>query len=261
MRWTVPVAGMALVMVAGGAAAASVSAPTVRMEMVIVIPKGHRLAIFQQVVWQSQGGSGLVATLPGARNLRSIDAHLLYSGPSGALVNTPTGRFALRYSVPWNGHSSSLTLPTPASLGALLVLTPGSVVLPPVLNPLLQESGRGRIPGVPNSPVFREWGASAIHAGTPVMMVFEQAAPLAPARKTGTYPGAALAFQTGMALASLGALLVALNRRSDLVSRSGVWERLAEIRARYVRGVISADELQGEVRNVLALPEAGRGDG
>lgn len=262
MRLTVGVPALAaMVLLAGGVAGATVPAPTVHMEMVIVIPKGHRLAIFQEVVWQSKGGRGLVATLPRARNVHAIDAQLMSNGASDAVVNTSTGRFALRYSVPWNGHSASVTMPTPAPLGGLLVLTPRSVILPPVLNPLLQESGHGRIPGVPNSPVFREWGASAMKAGTPVMMVFERSAPLAPARQTGTYPGAALVFQIGMALLSFGAVLAALNRRPDRVSRSGILQRLADIRARYVQGIISVDELQGEAQKVLAGPEAGGGNG
>ena len=262
MRRAALIGALAAALLAGGGGAyAAVSAPRVSMEVVIVIPKGRTLAIFQQVVWRSSATSGVVATLPHARHLRAIDASLLHQGSSSAVIQSSTGRFALRYSVPWNGHSASVTMATPASVGGLLVLTPRSLVLPPVLNPLMQGSGQGRIPDVPNSPVFKEWGASHIAAGTPVMMVLEQAAPMAPARQLGTYPGVALLFQVSMVLASIGALVVALNRRPCPVLPEPMVRQLAEIRDRYRQGVISGVELKEAVQAALDHPPAGGLDG
>ncbi len=241
-------------------AAPSLSQP-IAMEMVIIIPKGHALRVFQQVVLP-QSKPVVLGILSQSSHLRVIGGKLDAFSDREARV-LPTGsRFAVRYQVPWNGHSSTLAFTNPETTKALVVLTTPRVGLPPILNPRWQSMGEGRIPGVPNSPVFQEYAATRVLAGQRVPLVLERnTGGPADALYTGpgTYPGAGHVALWLMGILILLCGWLAFNWRpvpQETLSDDRQWRLLGELaalRAAKRRGELTEDGYQRERADILRL--------
>ncbi|NMP23577.1 hypothetical protein [Sulfobacillus harzensis] len=237
------------------------------MEMVVLIPHGHRLAIFQQMVLKSRTPAD-IGLLPGHGGIEIIGGKRLTSANRTVEV-VPQGRhLALRYSVPWNGQSISLSIFNPSEVRALLLLTPPRVGLPPILNPALQSLGQGRLPGVPNSPVFQEYGTTAVHAGQSLTLVLERnhgASTDALYTGSGNYPWAGRLAEWGLGILALGGLWLALNwRRVPRHAASGdmrfrMLAELAAIRSAFRRGEISEEGYQTQRSEIVRLLKDSQG--
>lgn len=241
--------------------AASPPPQAVAMEMVIVIPKGRTLRVFQQVVLR-QPHPVVVGVLSHAAHLRVIGGKMESLGIAGAKV-LPTGsRFAVRYQVPWNGHSSTLALTNAETTKALVVLTMPQVGLPPILNPRWQSIGEGRIPGVPNSPVFQEYATTRVPAGERVPVVLERNLG-GPADSLyagpGTYSWAGHLALWLMGILALLGIWVAFYWRpvpQDAMSddrRRRLLGELAALRAAQTRGELTEDGYHRERADILSL--------
>lgn len=230
------------------------------MEMLIVIPDGHRLAVFQQVALDRPAGSAAVGIAQGTatRAVTGIGARVLSESTGRVMVVPQSQRFALRYSIPWNGRSGSFRLVSPVAVGGLLVLMPPRLSLPPVLNPSLESIGKGKIPGVRHSPTFAEYGTTHVGAGQTVPVVIEKTSASPQQGSAGTYPGAARMLEWAMGVMAFGGLIMALNWRSGALSDVGAAYRarclgeLASLRAAFRRGDLDADVYQAERQELLA---------
>lgn len=243
-----------------GVMAAGMPPTPVSTEMVILIPHGRHLAVFQQVV-EARRGPTSVGLIDRTRAVHVIGGHLTSPGHGKMVRVTPTGRrFALRYTVPWNGQDRTMSWQSPQAVGSLLVLTPPKIDLPPVLNPAWQAVGQGRIPGVPNSPVFKEYETGQVHGGESLSLVLEKIRAGLPDglyNGPGTYPWAGRVAQWMIGILALGAIGLATNGKR-LTERPqppdpGVrlLGELAYLRAAYKRGELAEDAYDRERQQII----------
>lgn len=247
------------------AAAASPRPTAVSQEMIIIIPHGRSLAIFQQVLLKNTHGrrSEDVGVLSQARDIRGIGVQTIGKAPGLAEALHPSSRFSLRYLVPWDTRSSSLSLVSPAPIHTLIVLTEPNLTLPQILNPVLAPVGQGRIPNVSNSPTFDEYVGQKLGAGTRIPIVLEgQAA--APA--VGTHPRLARVFELLMGLAALGAIVWATRWKPAGTGLSfrqrRLLSQLASLTREFYQGTLDEDRYRDQRHALLsALRETGLVDG
>lgn len=234
----------------------------IAMDMVLLIPEGHRLAIFDQVALDHPVSRVVMGMFVGAKDVKGIGASIVSHGSDAAIVEPQGARFAVRYSVPWNGRSASLLLPTVLPIKGLLVLIPARMALPPILNPSLASVGQGRIPDVADSPVFKEYATGNVAQGQSVPVVLERyavnaAIPLSSA--SGNYPRVAMLFKLLIGLLGMGALAWALNWRVGVPgdARRGQRERylrdMAGLKAAYQRGELEEGAFEREYRELLKV--------
>lgn len=249
---------LALGMAAPSAYAAATPAPIVTLEMLILIPQHHTLAVFQQMALSEANPAAPIAILPGARQIAGIGSKVSRIGPDTVMVRSRDARFALRYTVPWNGRSAALGLVSRLRLKELLVLTPPNVVLPPVLNPVLAWAGQGRIPLVPNSPAFEEYGTQNVAPGQSLPIVLEhRQASSGPVEVVGNHPAMALVFELLAGLIALLGIGFALNwrpvREKSPEDPERYWAALAALVSAYRRGEVAESEYQRDREQLTTL--------
>jgi len=240
------------------------------MEMVVVMPEPHYLAVYQQWV-MNRAQPVTVGILTGARGLSGYGGRIAATGNGYAVVQPNGTKFAVRYQVPWNGQSASLAIPAYETTNALVVLTPTSLTVPAVLNPSWAPAGKGRIPGIPHSPVFFEYVTTNVAQGQTVPLVIEGAGAGLAANPglyqgTGNHPGWGTGFLLAIGLVALGGVALALNwkpvtgysRRRYV--REQLLSELAVLQASYRRGEIPEDAYLAERRTLLSALAA-IGDG
>ncbi|AEJ41552.1 hypothetical protein TPY_3400 [Sulfobacillus acidophilus TPY] len=240
------------------------------MEMVVVMPEPHYLAVYQQWV-MNMAQPVTVGILTGARSLSGYGGRIAATGNGYAVVQPNGTKFAVRYEVAWNGQSASLAIPAYETTNALVILTPTSLTVPSVLNPSLAPAGKGRIPGIPHSPVFYEYATTNVAQGQTVPLVIERAGSALAANPglyqgTGNHPGWGTGFLLAIGLVALGGVALALNwkpvtgyHRRRYVREQLVSE-LAILEASYRRGEIAEDAYRAE-RQTLLSALAAIGDG
>ncbi len=211
--------------------------------MVILIPEGRHLEVFQQTTLHlDDSPEAAVDVLPRATHVRMTGGRIVARKLSTFQIVSVRRRFSLRYWVPWDGNSLATSLRIPSNLRILLVLVPPDLSLPAVLNPVMVPVGEGRIPDVPRSPRFAEYAASNLSAGQLVPLVFEGQSPQA-LDAAGPNPRLAKAFLLAMGLMALAGITAALqwNHRQRRVS--ALLRRWALLDAAKRRGRVT----QGEV--------------
>lgn len=240
--------------------AMAVSTPEIGMEMLILIPRGHHLSAFEQIMQAPHAQASLsIGMLTGARKVRVVGASLLHRSGATVVVRPTSQHPAVRYRVPWNGHSVALRLQPPDRIGALVVLVEPSLRLPAVLNPTLGAVGQGRIPGVPNSPIFDEYGASRLSSDRPIPLVLEHVL-AGVGGSQGNHPAVAHLFELMAGLASLAAVYAALYWR-PVAPPTGPVDRalqdLAATLAAFRRGELDADRYRSRRRELLEQIRSG----
>lgn len=229
------------------------------MEMLVVMPKGHRLAIYQEEVLTGGQATARVGILPHAKNLIGLGARVLSRHGDITRVQGSSKKWALRYEVGWNGRSASLPVSTVEGVNTLVILTPDSLAVPTVLNPALNPSGKGRLPGVPNSPVFEEFSTSQVGPGESVPLVVEAASKGVPvaAGSAGDYPRVGLVWVALCLVAATLTIVWAFHwkpldgrlRRQGM--RSALLRELAVWDASFGRGEIAMEDYQSHRQEMI----------
>lgn len=152
--------------------------PSANLEMMILIPQRHHLAVFQQTTMDPGDSPGVtVDVLPDASHLRTMGGRIVKRHVSTLHMGTVRRRFSVRYRVPWDGRSLATSFRIQSHLRVLVVLVPPDLSLPSILNRVMAPVGEGRIPGVAKSPTFDEYAASNLNAGQVVPLVLEGHSP------------------------------------------------------------------------------------
>ncbi|MBX5467597.1 MAG: hypothetical protein K6U14_08945 [Firmicutes bacterium] len=147
----------------------------VGMEMLVLLPEQGELAVYQQVVMKTPAPAAQIGVLSGAREVAAVGVSAVQATGNEVVVEGAPRSFALRYFVPWNGRSGTYAIPTFLPTQALVLLVPESLAVPQVLNPALVSAGHGKIPGIPQSPVFQEFATANLAQGQRFSMVIEAA--------------------------------------------------------------------------------------
>ncbi|PSR23553.1 MAG: hypothetical protein C7B47_15770 [Sulfobacillus thermosulfidooxidans] len=253
--WVV-MAGMIAVGTPAGVLAKSLPEP-VAMEMVMMLPIQHHLAIYEQWVFSHPPRDVILGILPGATHLRAIGGHIDSRDAHDVIITAPENSCAVRYQVPWNGHSGAYTLPSYGSTGVVVLLVPPSLAMPAVLNPSLAFNGQGRIPlpKMASSPVFNEYVTSHLMAGSALPLIVEQAKNLVSPSSTRfaghLYPGMGQGFQIAMLLLSATAILMAFSWRKlfGLSSNSQPNDMLAK-NASFHQGLVDDFTFQQDITHI-----------
>lgn len=242
-RWWVAVLAVLAVLGAGGAAAAA-GPPAVGMELLVLLPHGQSLAVYQQMVFTQPVDNPSVAVLKDHGPVAAIQGRLLASGPSTVQVAGRQQDFALKYAVPWNGTSRLLSFTADETTGAVVVMVPLSMNAPSVLNPSWQALAPRTIPGLPHSPKFRVYATSGVQSGQTVAIALENGAGpanAAPPQPAG-YPRAAAVFTLVLGLVVLAGVALVVNwtplrpEEPDAGRREALLARLASLEAQRRQG-------------------------
>ncbi|OLZ10726.1 hypothetical protein BFX06_11925 [Sulfobacillus thermosulfidooxidans] len=249
-------AGMIAVGTPAGVLAKSLPEPVV-MEMVMMLPIQHHLAIYEQWVFSHPPHGVILGILPDATHLRAIGGHIDSKDAHDVIITAPVNSCAVRYQVPWNEHSGAYTLPSYESTGVVVLLVPPSLAMPAVLNPSLAFNGQGRIPlpKMAASPVFNEYVTSHLMAGSALPLIVEQANNLVSPSSTRfaghLYPGIGQGFQIAMVLLSATAILMAFSWRKLFGLSSNSWshDMLAK-NASFHQGLVDDFTLQQDITHI-----------
>ena len=168
-------AGWLAAAVASGSVSQAQEAPAISAEMIILVPHGHSLAVFQEIdLRHSKSRFSPVALFRGAHAVHAISGRVKLSGPGQWQYRPNHLQAALRYLVPWNGRSASLVMKSRDAIGGVTVLTQPSLQLPAILNPALAAVGEGKIPHVPQSPTFAEYVSRGHRPGRSLTLDIER---------------------------------------------------------------------------------------
>lgn len=235
-------------------ATSTYSRSRVSLDMIILIPHGRELAVFQQVVFsQAMGGVTPVGIFSHAQTPRVIGGQLVRRQSGIVWVLPRTTRLALRYRIPWNKQSLATEIDSPMKVGTLVVLAEPTITLPEILNPVWAPVGEGRIPGVANSPTFDEYASRALRVGQRVPLVVESGPMSLGVKSTGNHPGVARAFKLAMALFMLAAVVGAMHWRkaSQHSAFSIALQRLARLAAALRQGTIDVESYYTQRQRIL----------
>ncbi len=222
----------------------------IAMDLVVLMAQGHHLSVFDQISVAKTTGAVRIGLIEGAQHVRVINGREETQGQNAMTLRLQGGRVTVRYRVPWNGRSASLSLINPERVSTLVLLVKPTITLPSVLNPVLQEAGQGRLSGVAHSPTFDEYAASRVPAGQKVPIVLEHQVEEPMAVDDGNHPVMARVFELLAGIASMGALLVALYWRPVRPSADPGLEELARLIAAFRRGELDAEAYQ-TARNII----------
>ncbi|PSR24079.1 MAG: hypothetical protein C7B45_00215 [Sulfobacillus acidophilus] len=220
------------------------SRPTVRVEMLIIIPRQHCWAVFEQAVLTHHHPDRLaVGVLAHAQRLVVDGARRLGQTSTAVKVMTRAQYLGFQYVVTRRGRRQTLSIINPQSVATMLVLVPPTVSLSQSDNPIMSRVGLGRIPGMPNSPIFDEYATHDLQSGQTVPLVFGPP----PAVSSGlkhALTGRILEVLTLLVLAIT--IAVALFTKGDeMVDNDGLseeWYELAALVTRWTQGEISAEQ-------------------
>ncbi|MCY0907523.1 MAG: hypothetical protein OWR62_03935 [Sulfobacillus thermotolerans] len=148
------------------------SSPSIRLEMLVLLPERGRLAVYEQITWATRVRDPVIGILPQAQAIHTSTRASVEPGGILAMQGHSLQASA-RYDVPWNGRSGQYRLPAMSSIGTVALLIPQGVRAPAVLNPTWVLKERGKIPGVANGPVFKEYITTMVSAGESVPIVLE----------------------------------------------------------------------------------------
>ncbi len=191
---------LVLVCLAGSPVFAASPSLQNHVEMLVLLPDGQHLAVYEQVS-VAPARTVELGVMPHATDLHAAADMTAHPGPGVVILHGAGTKFAVRYKVGWNGRSGSYRLPFEQSTAALIVLLPATLRLPSVLNPALALAGHGKIPGVAGSPEFNEYTTAQIPAGDAINLVLEH--------RTPSLSGVAVPFNTPRLPKALGTLLQA----------------------------------------------------
>lgn len=209
--------GMVLLLGLNTPAWAAAPPKSITMEMLVFLPQKGSLAVYQQVALAGSAESAKIGILAGARQIQALGAQIASKSSGAVVVSGSPHSFALKYLVPWNDRSATLNVTQYLGVKALVVLVPPSLVAPTVLNPSLASAGEGKIPGVANSPKFKEFATTQISPGEQFSVVLESKAVAAANAGTGTlphngtYPQMGTLFRVLLVLLGLGGCYLAVN--------------------------------------------------
>ena len=238
------------------------ASPKASLELLVLLPQKHALAVFEQVEMAPVGFEPSIGLLQGFRNLSPINVSVLAVANDAARISGSPSTIAVKYSVPWDGTSTLLMQTLPVSTGSVVVMVAQSLTLPLVLNPNWTVSKSRKIPGLPHSPIFRVYTTSNVQAGQSVAASVESSssAPTTSLPASG-FPLAGRAVEFGLGLAVLAGALVAVNWRplTDWAPlpdvRDNFLGRLASLESEKRRGVIADEEYQTERAALLTRLE------
>jgi hypothetical protein len=243
-------------------AAAMAATPKASLELLVLLPQKHTLAVFEQVEMAPVAPEPSIGLLQGFQHLSPINVSVIAVSHDAARISGSPTTIAVKYSVPWDGTSTLLMQTLPVFTGSVVVMVPQSLTLPPVLNPNWTVSKSRKIPGLPNSPTFRVYTTSNVQAGQSVAASVESSssAPTTSLPASG-FPLAGRAVEFGLGLAVLAGALVAVNWRplTDWAPlpdvRDNFLGRLASLESEKRRGVIADEEYQTERAALLTRLE------
>jgi|BEDMetMinimDraft_2_1075160.scaffolds.fasta_scaffold06055_3 hypothetical protein len=238
-RWGAALLMLLLAGLGAGGVAAAAGAPAVGMELLVLLPHGRTLAVYQQMVLTGAVDNPTVAVLNGHGPVTPIEGRLLGQGPNTVEVAGRQQDFALKYTVPWDGTSKLLSFAAHETIGNVVVMVPLSMNAPAVLNPSWQTLSPRTIPGLPHSPKFRVYATGGVQPGETVAIAVENGSgPVnaAPPQPVG-YPRAAAVFTLVLALVVLAGVALAVNwvplkrEEPDAERREALLSRLASLEA------------------------------
>lgn len=248
-RWLLAL-GMVLALAGSTAsvnAAATRQRDPIQTQLLIIVARGARLSVFQELTLAHPLGQGRIAVLEGAHRVRMVGGTAIQRGRGTVLVKARGRRIVLRYRVAWNGQSWAGTYPHLGALRAGLVLTEPSLALPGLLNPDLTPIGEGRIPALADSPRFEEYAVGRLRPNQPTPLVVEHVAPL------GQPSGVAHLDEGLVGLLMLGALIWALNWKP--AQPTPPLYALEKVLDNVARGAVSRAEWRAALLRELGLGE------
>ncbi|MCY0877807.1 MAG: hypothetical protein OWU84_02520 [Firmicutes bacterium] len=216
---------------ASGQARAQEQVPSLRMDLLVLVPARGALRVFQEVV-ANRAGTVLIPLLSEARYVRGIGARASSDREGLVRMATIRRRAAVSYEVPWNGHAAALMFSAPTPIREAAVLAPSGLSLPGLLNPWFAKVGAspGLTPG--NRPQLIAYVSGPISPAQPVILVLEQAQ--AQAEAVQADHGAR--WVKRLMLGAIGAFCVGALVLG--VSWSGVWPVKREARRLWVRRAV-----------------------
>lgn len=236
LMWVVGVGGMAM-------AASSPISGTVGMELFVVIPHGHELAVYQQVTFSQPGVNPSVGIIQGHGPVKAINFSLKSVGPDKAVIIGNPAAVAMTYDVPWDGTSKLIHVYQYQPAQAAVVMIPRSMAVPPVLNPQWTSLKPRKIPGLLHSPTFDVLGTNNLVAGQTLAISLESGASAQSiASVPAGYPGAGIVMELILGLVALAGLALVVNwnplrpRDTVQVQRESLLARLASLESQYRRG-------------------------
>lgn len=263
-RWTgLAAAAGALALALGSVGQVWASSVSISSELLVLLPQGKHLAVYEQVVLSQPGARTTLGVLAGHGPVKGVNVHLGPVGPHHVVLDQASGTIAVEYDVPWNGTSQYLSLRQFAPVAALVVMVPPADTLPSVLNAAFQVLPSRTIPGLPHSPKFHVYETTHVQANTVTAFSVASGGTTIPGRKG--FAGAGAAVLLALALVVLAALYLVVNwrplspRTHARAQREDLLERLAGIEALYRRGEledvvyrVERETLQGELARVWA---------
>jgi hypothetical protein len=254
--------GVIAVLLFGGEAVAAPppAAPAVTLELLVMIPSHHQLAVYEQLEFAQPTANPTVGVLEGYSQLQGINVTAHGDGATTAVVTGTASTVALKYILPWDGTSLLVQERVPVKTDAVVIMVPTSLNLPPVINPVWSASKSQRIPGLPNSPLFRVFSTGNVRAGQSFGASIEAAPRAAPAALPPVgFPVAGRAAELLFGLVVAGGLLLALNWRGlrplGQDARDQLLARLAVLESQYRRGEVDARTYRQERETLLADAE------
>lgn len=233
------------------------------MEMVVLLPSHGTLAVFEQVDMSTVATDPVIGIIPHARGVEGIGGNIIRISSNYVVMNGSPTKFALKYDVPWNGKSDTLLLPAYLATNTLVLLAPSSLSLPEVLNPSLVPAGKGKLPGIANSPVFHEYATSNLQAGQGFQAVIEAQAITQTGNSLlmpsgGSYPVVGSIFEALLVLLGLGGIVIGIywrplyqySRKRAL--REQLLSELAVLEASYRRGEVADDAYLAQRAELMA---------
>lgn len=233
------------------------------MEMVVLLPSHGSLAVFEQVDMSTAAANPVIGIIPHAKGIEGIGANVVRIANNYVVMNGSPTKFALKYDVPWNDKSDTLLLPAYLATNTLVLLAPSSLSLPEVLNPSLVPAGKGKLPGIANSPVFDEYATSNLQAGQDFQAVIESQAITQTGNSLlipsgGSYPVVGSIFEALLVLVGLGGIVIGIywrplyrySRKRAL--REQLLSELAVLEASHRRGEVAEDAYRVQRDELLA---------
>jgi hypothetical protein len=237
---------------------AAAGSRAIALEMLVVIPRQHHWAIFEQVVLAgSHPGNHAIGILGNARHLVVIGARRSAREGNMVKLTTVSRRVGLQYSVARQGQWQTLAMTSPEAVQTFVVLVPPTVRFSQSENPIMARIGEQRIPGVPKSPVFNEYGTHHLQKGQVLPLVLGQV----PSALSGIHSHRRigqlfLMLAALISIATLGSVCFGHRASRPLDAFSGEWNELAALVARWSQGeigegqyLVSRDILLGRLRS------------
>jgi hypothetical protein len=229
---------IALGVLLGGTAWAA--SPGISAELLVLLPNGKQLRVYEQVVLSNPGSITKLGVLVGHGPVKGVNVKISGVGANHVDLQSAKGTIAVEYDVPFKGTAQYLSLRQYLPVSALVVMLPPPYTLPSVLNAAFQNLAPRTIPGLPDSPKFNVYETTKVEANTVTAFSMASGGTVTTGRQG--YPGVGSIMLLVLALVVLGGLYVAVNwsplsgRAHARAQRADLMERLAAIEALHRRG-------------------------